>query len=369
MLLMENPAVNISASAILADPSKWRALLDQFEEVLKTNIFIIDVHGRVLVPMNFIENQKARSLEGAGSFLDSGRFGAALIEKSFGMRGEGDGFLPLFEPCEPHLQASDPFDLRLYAVPVKKDEGVVLFYLIIGPLRLADPWPDERYVALAKSLGLTPDEILKNINAVPQMSQSALGAVLDLLSEVVRDVYELSVEKQRFAQLQFQGDSVRPEIIDTVQSLLANIQHDELLIAILDAAIKMSGAEGGSIMTLDEEGKDFVIKVSRGLENKKNIVQSRFRVGEGIAGIAAQEKIPFFISGTEGDVRIRHLLKRPDIRQSFVVPIVAELDPSRRVIGVLNLSIKNPDSPISVPAVQQDIQKFSPLIAAALLSL
>ena len=38
---MENPAVNPSVSAINAAPEKWRALLNQFEEVLNLNIFII----------------------------------------------------------------------------------------------------------------------------------------------------------------------------------------------------------------------------------------------------------------------------------------------------------------------------------------
>ncbi|MCC6759516.1 MAG: GAF domain-containing protein [Candidatus Omnitrophica bacterium] len=356
---MENSAIHTSVSAILADPSKWRALLDQFEEVLKINIFIVDRHGCVLVPLN------------------SCRYGAALISSTFGINFQKEGgaaeavvlqgFGESFAARGAYLQVVDPFDLHLCAVPVKKDADNILFYLVVGPLRLSPHWPEEKYVALASSLGLESVGFLECVRSVPQVSGAALNAILDLLSEVVKDVFELSLEKQKFSQLQVQGGTVRPEIIAGVQDLLVNIQHDELLIAILDAAIKMAGAEGGSIMTLDEESSDFVIKVSRGLENKKNIVQHRCKVGEGIAGTAAREKVPFFISGTEGDVRIRHLLKRPDIRQSFVVPIVA--GPDSQVIGILNLSIKNQDSPISIPDVQVDIQKFSPLIAAALRSL
>lgn len=357
MLLMENSAVHTSVSAILADPSKWRTLLDQFEDVLKMNIFIVDRHGRVLVPQN------------------SCRFGAGLIGSTFGIDFQQEGgaevpspvFWERFNVRGPYLRADDPFDLHLCAVPVKQDSDNVLFYLVAGPLRLNAYWPEEKYLALARSLGLEAAGLLESIWSVPQVSGPALNAILDLLSEVVKDVFELSLEKQKFSQLQTGGGSVRPEIIAGVQDLLVDIQHDELLIAILDAAIKMAGAEGGSIMTLDEESRDFVIKVSRGLENKKNIVQHRCKVGEGIAGIAAREKVPFFISGTEGDARIRHLLKRPDIRQSFVVPIVA--GPDSQVIGVLNLSIKNQDSPISIPDVQVDIRKLSPLIAAALRSL
>jgi len=319
---MENPAITASVNVISADPQKWRTLLNQFEDVLQINIFIVDPHGRVIVSSNSQENQQG------GGFFGVAQEGGRLPEA-----GE---FLRAFGSHESYFRTVDPLLPRLFVVPVKKEAGGALFYLIAGPVPIG------------------------------QISEAALNAVLDLLSEIVKDVYELAVEKQKLVQMQNHNESVRPEIIDAVQDLLVDIQHDELLIAILDAAIKMAGAEGGSMMILDEDKKDFVIKVSRGLDTKKSVVRARFKLGEGIAGIAAQEKTTFFISGTEGDQRIQHLLKRSDIRQSFVVPIIADF--GEHVIAILNLSIKNKDTPISVSDVHRDIQKLSPLIATALRS-
>jgi putative methionine-R-sulfoxide reductase with GAF domain len=365
---MENPAENVRSalSAISSDPQKWRTLLDQFEDVLKTNIFIVDPLGQILVPLN---SKKSQPGQGSVAFGE-GHFGSSLIERTFEIEfsQEGGGlpaqFLNYFEPLNAYFWAENPFSLRLFAVPVRK-EGEALFYIMIGPLRLGKAWADDKYLDLAQSLGFGKD-ILEQIKSVAQISEAALEAILDLLSEIVKDVYELAVEKQKLSYLQnTNNQSVRPEILSAVQSLLVDIQHDELLVAILDAAIKMAGAEGGSIMTFDEERNDFVVKVSRGLDKKKSSLEHRFKFGEGIAGIAAQEKTPFFITGMEGDERIRHLLKRSDIRQSFVVPILVD----EKVMGVLNLSIKNLQHVISLEEVQGDIQKFSPFIAAALRSL
>ena len=88
MPLMENSAVNAgpAVSAILADPPKWRTLLDQFEEVLKINIFIVDRNGRVLIPINSAEKRQEGGLSSAPN-----RFGSALIGSTFGIDLSGEG--------------------------------------------------------------------------------------------------------------------------------------------------------------------------------------------------------------------------------------------------------------------------------------
>ena len=81
-----------------------------------------------------------------------------------------------------------------------------------------------------------------------------------------------------------------------------------------------------------EKGGDLVIKVSRGL-NPQRIQDTRVKLGQGIAGLAAQEKIPYVIHGQEGDDRIKGLLKRPEIRHSLIMPLITK----NRVFGVLNV--------------------------------
>ena len=86
--------------------------------------------------------------------------------------------------------------------------------MLVGPIVLNKSWPDAKYLALAQQLGLEDHVFLKNIHSVPQVSISAVSAILDLLAEVVKDVLELELEKQKLHFMQFGKEVVRPGIID-----------------------------------------------------------------------------------------------------------------------------------------------------------
>lgn len=352
MPVMENPALNSSVGVISGDPQKWRVLLNQFEDVLKINIFMVDAHGQLLV-----------SLSEAGG---RGDFGTCFLESSFGLNltAGAQNHLAGFKDGSLYLQMTSPFDFHLFAVPVKSDEDQPLFYLIVGPVILGKAWPDEKYLALGEHLMLTNENFLKDIHAVPQMSELSINSILELLAEVIKDVLAIEVEKQKLQQIQSRDEVLRPDIANAVQDLFANIQQDELLVLVLDSAIKMAGAQSGSLMILDEGSQEFVMRVSRGLENKKNIMMTRLKNGEGIAGIAARNKAPLFIRGTEsqGDKQLQRLLKRPDIKNSIIIPLIVK----DKVVGVLNLCTKSQQDDLAIQNISRDICQLSRFIATAL---
>ena len=102
--------------------------------------------------------------------------------------------------------------------------------------------------------------------------------------------------------------------------------------------MKMTDTECGSIMLVDEKENDLSIKVYRG-EKSERLKNVRVALGEGIAGIAAQENSSFIIGSSVPDNRIKHLLKRPEIKQSLIMPLVVK----DKVFGVLNLHTKRQD--------------------------
>ncbi len=353
MWSMENPAVNASISVMQSAPEKWRALLDQFEDVLAVNILIVDTDGRVVVPL--------------GKKGAQGGLGSPFLKKTFAFDWDAQGSVALtnFEKGEAYFQAVDPFDLHVFALPIAPIDDQIHFHLVVGPMMLSQAWPDEKYWALAQQLAVADDRFLKDINAVVQMSVSVAGAILDLLAEVVKDVVGLELEKQKLHRVSLGSGVVRPEIIDAAQDIFVEIQQDELLVTILDSAIKMANAQGGSIMVFDDESQEFTIRVSRGLENKKNIMQARIKMGEGIAGLAAKGKVPLFINGADCDEVLRPFLKRPEIKHSIVIPLVID----EKVIGVLNLCTKSENSDTSAQHIVQDVHRLSRFIATALHSL
>lgn len=324
---------------------------------MRTNIFILGPEGRALIgPMR--EGERG---------LEKGRFGAVFLKQTFGLSlpGGSDLLANFIEQEGPCRELKDPFDLHLLAVPVKLAvHGGKTVHLVMGPIIIDKPWPDGKYLGLAQQLGLTAEGLLEEFHSVPLISRPAASAVLNLLSEVIKDIFDLDLEKQKLSRLQAAADPVPRGIADAARDIFTAIQEDELLVMVLDEAVKISQAEGGSIMLLDEKKGELSIRVSRGLENKKSILQSRLKVGEGIAGKAAQDKMSMIIHGTEGDAAIRHMLNRPEIKTSLVVPLLVK----EKVVGVLNLYTKTADTTLMQHAAA-DIEKLSAFVATAIRSL
>jgi len=331
---------------------KWSDFLRRFVDVLKINIFVVDFQGHLLIPP---------CLDG-----DRPKFGSSFLGTSFAFdfTAQKSNLIEKFQKTGHYWEAKDPFDLCAYAIPIRTRNGTdeTIAYMVVGPVILNKKDDVTHYRAVASTLALDVDETLDAINEIRVASFVSIKSILDLLSGVVKDIVELGVEKKKLHQKRFRKEILPKELSDIAQDLYAAIKLDELLVTILDAALGLTGAESGSIMFLDESKKELSIKVSRGIE-KSIARKAHQKVGEGLAGIAVKENESFMISGTKGDNRIRHLLKRPDIFQSAVIPLSSQ----NRVFGVLNLHTKNREGKILEN--ENNLQHFSKLISTAIHSI
>lgn len=344
------PAQNPCLTIIQNNISKWRDFLDRFEDVLKVNIFLLDAQDQVLVAPHL-----------SGSKI---QYGADFLQKAHGFQPERlfqTDFLTRFDQKDSWLYCTSPFDFYLFAVPVRLLAGKVTLYLLVGPVIIDGRWPQDKYLRLSEKLNLQHENFLAQVNQVPCMTRDVLDAALDMLGEVFKDVLELEMERQTLEDLRASSNAVPPQIADAARDLYAQIQQDELLVTVLDSAIRVARADSGSIMLFDRLKGDLVLKVSRGLENKKNILQSRVKIGEGLAGFAAQTRECLYLSDETDNKYIRPLLNRPDIKESFVIPLLA----NESVVGVLNLSTKNKNICVMIKN-PNDIRQLSSFIATAL---
>ncbi|MDP2654452.1 MAG: PocR ligand-binding domain-containing protein [Candidatus Omnitrophota bacterium] len=329
----------------LIEKDKWAEFLRRFIDVLKINLFVVDHEGKMLVPP--YRNGDRR------------KFQNDLLVESFGFdfSGKGKEFFQKFDKQGPYWEASSPFDMRIYAVPVSV-EGKTFAYTLVGPVILNRRLEAAEYVALAQQQKVSPEPLVDAMNEVRVVSFVTMKAILDLLSEVIKDVVELSLERRKLHETRFNREILPKEITDAAQEMYKSIHEDELLVTILDVALNLTRAECGSIMLLDEKTGELAIKVSRGLG--KGACGARVKMGEGVAGVAAQENTPFLISGVQGDNRIKHLLKRPEIKTAVVMPLTTQ----DRVFGVLNLHAKSEDN--SIEAGMESLQNFGRLVTAAM---
>jgi diguanylate cyclase (GGDEF)-like protein len=119
---------------------------------------------------------------------------------------------------------------------------------------------------------------------------------------------------------------------EVVEGYNLTVDTDELFTRMLEIALSVTGAEGGSLMLLDPERSELTVRVAAGVEPEL-WPKIRVALGEGIAGRVAQEGRPLRLRGKADRQRFRILRERLDVESALCVPLIHE----ERVLGVLNL--------------------------------
>src|SRR5262245_37739217 len=117
---------------------------------------------------------------------------------------------------------------------------------------------------------------------------------------------------------------------EVVESYNLTVDTDELFVRMLEIAIGVTGAEGGSLMLVD--GRELAVRVAVGVE-RELWPKIRVPLGDGIAGRVAAEGRPLRLRGRADRHRFRIVRERLDVESALSVPLLHE----GRVLGVLNL--------------------------------
>ncbi|HIF91961.1 MAG TPA: GAF domain-containing protein [Myxococcales bacterium] len=119
---------------------------------------------------------------------------------------------------------------------------------------------------------------------------------------------------------------------EVVESVDLTIEADELFDRMLEIAVGVTGAEGGSLMLLDKTGEVLRMRVARGVEPEL-WPKIRVALGQGISGRVAALGRPIQIRG-RADRRDYDLTReRVDVESALCVPLIHK----GRVLGVLNV--------------------------------
>ncbi len=299
---------------------KWWDLLSRLIDVLRINIFIVDSQGLIMLPP------------------EEGKYGGhLLLDKTlgFGFFQESDNIMNGFELHGSYLESKNRYKLHSFAIPINAKENRI-GYMIVGPVIFNRRLEKVEYAKLAKKYDVNELALLEEIHQIRIVSNMMMNSILELLSGIVRDNVELSVQS---IEGDFDGFSGNQSA--EVQEIYSQVHLDEMLITFLDVAMKMTNTECGSIMVLDEQKEMFTVKAHRGLDLEKSR-KACLKLGEGIAGLAAKENSVFVIDKKQKNDRIQHLLKRPEIKKALVMPLSSK----GQVYGILNLHTKKNDSNI-----------------------
>ena len=222
-----------------------------------------------------------------------------------------------------------------------------LLFSLVGFIMLRKMF--DEIVHISRNISHTVKEDL-SLAQIPQAENELKNIVhsFQTLSRALRESFR-QVEKKT-AEI-----STLKEMTD-----FCNMTSDKesLLYITLERALKLAGADTGSVMMLEEPMRDvFVIVASIGLGD---IVKKGDRVSfaDSFAKHAVINKAPLLVADIETDIRLEHLSKPKYIAKSFVcMPLKTMHD----VIGVLTISQRKTEEPFA----QKDLDVLIPLLSNA----
>lgn len=119
---------------------------------------------------------------------------------------------------------------------------------------------------------------------------------------------------------------------EVVESVDLTIEADELFERMLEIAVGVTGAEGGSLMLLDHDTQTLRMRVARGVEPEL-WPKIRVALGQGISGRVAAEGRPIHLRGRADRDHYDLMRERVDVESALCVPLIH----AGRVLGVLNV--------------------------------
>jgi len=324
---------------------KWWDMLSRFIDVLRINIFVVDSHGLIILPPEEV------------------RYGGRLFTDQslrFDLAGDRIDVIKQFEMQGSFLETCNRYDLSCYAIPIQINGGQTIAHMIIGPVILNKRLSASEYEDMASEYGCDKSELLSELGGIRVVSNIMINSILDLMSEIVRDNIELSLKEKELNKLKSTGEEggLTDEFKETAQEIYSTVYLDGLLATLLNIALKMTNTECGSVMIMDTKEKILTIKASRGIDPEM-AKRSKIKIGEGIAGIAALENSSFLIRGMQGNNRIKPFLKRQDIKEALVMPLINK----DKVFGILNLHTKKEGGQIK--ANLENLRYLSELLSSA----
>lgn len=123
---------------------------------------------------------------------------------------------------------------------------------------------------------------------------------------------------------------------ETVYDINRSLEIDVCIRSLIDKVSNVLTAEVSSVMLLDKEENELILKVAKGI--KENIIRDvRVKMGEGVAGMVAKEARPILMDDIKKYPQFTSKMNKKYKTDSFIsVPLVVDGE----VLGVVNVADK-----------------------------
>jgi len=289
----------------LIDVQEWQCIQDNFSIVTEVSLRTLDTEGNCLT-----------------SCSKEPRLCSELIKDSPHKEKICGSCLPTFlggkGVVDKNLSFSCHAGLCNFITPLRANKSKILGYITLGPVILVKRKSKEQYRKAAEEFDIALEDFWNAILEIKVTSFQGMQSLIELIKDVGEYIIGLAYQKAMKER--------------EVTMVLDSSKLVRLLNLLLDVAFQVTQADIGSIMFYDKKSDELTIRASRGLP-EEIVNKTRLRLGEGIAGTAAKEKVSFLIDDNLKDNRIKRYLNRPYISSSMIIPIQVR----DKVMGVINL--------------------------------
>ncbi len=163
---------------------------------------------------------------------------------------------------------------------------------------------------------------------------------IDHLKLVIRR----GLEKQRLTLKnielidRLEKEKIKLEIIMEAYNRISGIfQLDELADFVSDKAAQIAEAERATLMVLDEDASELVVKGGKGIEKHKDGM--KMKIGKLVSGWVAQEGEVMLVRDIDSDPRMKHQVSSSKYKTKSFISLPIKSD--NRILGVINVTDKS----------------------------
>ncbi len=282
-------------------------------------------------------------------------FDAERIISALKIGEELDALLPQGATASAISSTTTPLGVTYAVVPVRASADWTIAYMIVGPMIVG---PRESELSFRSRLqgGIGAAALWPVVLSLKLYTFAGIRSALTLLEEIGGAIAELGYQMHELSGL--------VPMAGWVDRAAVAYQTDRILQSLLAAAAFATKAEGGSVMTYDQEHDVLRVAMSQGLRD--GAAHASVGRSEGLSGLAITEQRILLVDDHTADDALRSRMHRPELVSSLVAPVTAESD--QPALGVLNLRTADPLHRFTAEHVEL-LRRLLDLAKAALSSL
>ena len=298
----------------LVEPPRWQRLQDHFSRVLGIPLRTVTPAHELLVNPSWPVGTD--------------------VERVVGLLRISEELAPLLPSQEPPRDVTSlttDLGVTYAAVPVHATVDSIVAYVVVGPMMVGPREDEEAFRVRISARGLDAQALWSLLLSLKLYTFVGIRSALTLMEDVGSAIVQLSYQARQL-------ESILPSVREVDQAVVAS-HVDRILRSLLETAVLMTKADGGSVMLLDPRTRLLRVNAAQGLSDAI-VRQTHVRHGEGVAGLAMERRSILLLDRETADAELAARMKRPELASSLIAPLIPDFH--QEPIGVLSLRTTNP---------------------------